>query len=83
MNAALEVGPIIDSWHDCAACRAQSSEFYVLSGRCTTCGQRFTVRNRKGDKPPLSVDCPNCKVTGYSWRTYVELQAEALDNRSE
>ena len=41
---------------------------YDLPGQCLTCGQRFNVRRCKGDKPPLSVDCPNCECTEYSWR---------------
>ena len=61
--------PIIDASHDCAACRAQSSEFYDVLGCCSNCGQRFTVRNRKGDKTPLSVKCPTCAVEIYSWRS--------------
>lgn len=64
--------PVIDASHDCEHCRAQSSAFYEVSGRCLTCGQRFMVKNRKGDEPPLSVDCPTCEVTEYSWRDYSE-----------
>lgn len=71
--------PVIDASHDCPSCRAQSSEFYDLDGRCLTCGQRFVVRSRRGDKPPLSVDCPGaCGTTQYGWRATVGTgQAEA------
>lgn len=41
---------------------------YDLPGRCLNCGARFTVRSRKGDKPPLAVDCPSCEVYAFSWR---------------
>jgi predicted RNA-binding Zn-ribbon protein involved in translation (DUF1610 family) len=44
---------------------------YDLNGRCLNCGQRFVVRSRKGDKPPLSVECPSCEVSEYSWRDHM------------
>jgi len=48
---------------------------YDTSGHCLTCGTRFVVRREKGMKPPLSVECPNCECTEYSWRDYVSASA--------
>ena len=64
--------PVVDSSHDCKSCRAQSDKFYEVGGRCLSCGQRYRVKVRNGDKPPLSVECPRCEVTEYSWRTHEE-----------
>lgn len=59
--------PVIAAWCGCAKCEAGSSEFYDLPGGCSNCGARFIVRSRKGDRRPLSVECPDCEVTVYSW----------------
>ena len=58
---------IIAAWCECTKCRSMSSEFYDLAGWCNNCYERFIVRNRKGDKAPLSVTCPHCEVNVYSW----------------
>lgn len=60
--------PIIDASCDCDRCTSRTTEMYDLPGRCLTCGTRFTVRSRKGDKPPLYVKCPSCEVSAFSWR---------------
>ncbi len=57
--------PILDASCYCPKCRARTSEMYDLRGACTNCGQTFTVRARKGDSAPLSVECPACEVTVY------------------
>jgi hypothetical protein len=49
---------------------------YDLPGHCLTCGAAFTVRREKGVKPPLSVVCPDCECTEYSWMIYqIEVDA--------
>jgi DNA-directed RNA polymerase subunit RPC12/RpoP len=58
----------IDSSCDCEKCVSRTTEKYALGGRCLNCGTKFTVLMRKGDKPPLAVDCPNCEVAEFSWR---------------
>jgi hypothetical protein len=60
--------PIVDSSCDCKACTDRTTEMYDVPGGCSNCGARFTVRSRKGDKTPLSVDCPSCEATVYGWR---------------
>jgi hypothetical protein len=60
--------PTIDASCDCAKCVANSQGFYVVMGACSNCGTRFRVRNRQGDRPPLSVECPGCKVMIFGWR---------------
>jgi hypothetical protein len=60
--------PVLDASCYCAKCTTRTSEMYDLRGACTNCGQTFTVRARKGDKAPLSVECPACEVTVYGWR---------------
>lgn len=61
--------PVIDTSCHCIKCISRTTEMYDLPGRCLNCGTLFTVRSRKGDKPPLSITCPNCEVNGYSWRS--------------
>ena len=61
--------PVVDGSCHCRSCTARTQAFYEVGGACSNCGQRFTVRNRKGDKTPLSVECPACEVTVYGWRS--------------
>ena len=63
--------PVIDAFCDCPSCEGRTKAMYDLPGRCSNCGARFTVRNRKGDKAALSVECPSCEVTVYGWRATV------------
>ena len=59
---------VVDTSCDCERCTSRTAEMYELPGRCRNCGTRFEVRSRKGDRPPLSVECPSCEVDGYGWR---------------
>ena len=63
-----ETDPVVDTSCDCERCTSRTGAMYDLPGRCLNCGQPFTVRSRKGDKPPLYITCPNCEVSDYSWR---------------
>jgi len=63
--------PLIDTSCDCGSCTNRTKEMYDLAGRCLNCGQRFTVRSRKGDRAPLFVDCPHCQVAAFSWRNHM------------
>jgi len=63
-----DVLPIIDTSCSCERCTSRTTAMYDLPGRCLNCGARFVVRSRKGDKPPLGIECPACEVDGYSWR---------------
>ena len=60
--------PVVAAYCTCDKCTSRTAEMYDLPARCLNCGAAFTVRNRKGDKAPLSVECPHCEVVGYSWR---------------
>jgi hypothetical protein len=69
--------PLVDSSCDCKACTDRTTEMYDMPGGCSNCGAQFTVRARKGDKMPLSVDCPRCDVTVYGWRSMVRAASPA------
>lgn len=64
---------VVDATCSCDRCTSRTSATYDLSGRCSNCGATFTVRSRKGDKAPLSVECPNCETTAYSWRIFASV----------
>jgi predicted RNA-binding Zn-ribbon protein involved in translation (DUF1610 family) len=60
--------PVVKAFCSCPACRKRTKEMYDLPGDCNNCGAEFVVRNRKGDRAPLSVDCPHCGVSVFSWK---------------
>jgi hypothetical protein len=74
-----EVEALIDATCSCKDCEKRTTETYDLPGRCLNCGTTFTVRSRKGDKPPLHVECPACQVREFSWRAALRSTAPALD----
>lgn len=61
---------LVDARCACPRCETRTKATYNVPGVCLNCGATFTVLNRKGDKAPLSVDCPNCEVTVYGWRDW-------------
>lgn len=65
--------PVVDASCSCEDCVARTEEFYFLPGRCHNCGCRFTVKNRKGDKAALYIECPECEVSDYGWRDYAAM----------
>jgi len=65
---AIEGLPIVKAFCKCPACVARTTAMYDVAGACNNCGQRFTVRNRKGDQTPLMVTCPACEVTVFGWK---------------
>lgn len=60
--------PEIDATCDCKRCTDRTKETYLLKGGCSNCGAQFMVKMRKGDRSPLSVDCPSCEVSVYTWK---------------
>lgn len=64
---STEPSPIVDATCDCEACISRTTETYDVGGWCLNCGHAFTVRCRKGDRRPLSVECPFCEVPAFSW----------------
>lgn len=63
----LTAAQVIDATCDCERCVSRTTATYDMMGRCVNCGAEFVVRNRKGDKTPLSVECPACGVTVFGW----------------
>ena len=61
--------PVIDASCSCRRCVSRTADKYDLRGRCLNCGAKFVVRSRKGDRSPLSVECPSCECTVYGWRS--------------
>lgn len=59
---------VIDTSCSCDKCVKRTTETYDLRGGCNNCGATFTVRSRKGDTPPLHVECPDCECRAWSWR---------------
>jgi hypothetical protein len=59
---------VVKAFCSCSDCRKRTGEMYDLPGHCNNCGAGFVVRNRKGDRSPISVDCPVCYVRVYGWR---------------
>jgi hypothetical protein len=68
---------VIDASCHCLPCTSRTAATYDLPGRCLNCGARFIVRSRKGDTPPLGVECPACGVREYSWRDNRAIFSEA------
>ena len=63
----VEDRPIVNASCDCHPWVATTAT-YDAPGVCPNCRAAFVVRNRKGDKTPLAVDCPVCEVYVYGWK---------------
>jgi hypothetical protein len=47
----------------CKRCEDRTKKIYKLSVNCINCGWNGQVIIRKGDKPGLQTECPNCGCT--------------------
>jgi hypothetical protein len=61
--------PVIDASCDCDKCVSRTRDTYDLPGHCSNCGTDFVVRNRKGDQPPLAIECPHCETLRFGWKS--------------